>query len=728
MNETQEYIVQFNYIRDLDADIVFEGCKVLCRWLTDGESDREPHKRKQPCPNCGGHDRFRYSPEYKRFFCNQCKPKGGWDGIMLVKSFGDYGELTHMEATQLLAEATGYGNDNALPTEQKQSDKPKPKLLLSARYYLKEDSGVFREVYEHRPQIDFNAYEGAGAEAFSDGRGNGIAIPMFGNDGELSGYVRYYTNGGKPMNAAGSKSGIVGTDSIQNLLQKRQAKIVFLTAGVSDRLTLSGAIAKARLEDGYYAFTTGGGESEKFEKFDSLLRSALEGKTIAVIVDNDEAGEKGAQARGKYLAQFAADVRLVRLPSECTIQGNDVKIKDLRDFLSAGNTFEDLLKLFDEAESVKTESTPAESSQNTPSKRSRHSKRIARPILIRASEVVEKAIAWLWENKIPLGMLSLIAGLAGVGKSFLTVFMTAVITNGWKWPDGTPSEQGSVLFFYGEEGIADTYKKRFRANGADQSKIVFLDGVELVNDNDECSEAGITLQMVDVIERAIHDTAEKTGLPVKMVVIDPISNYWGDKKENSNAEVRSVLKPLQHLAEKTGVAFVLIQHVGKADKEHAQQKVLGSTGIVAACRSVWGVFIDPDDNTKRVFAPLKVNCGYNHTAVSYRIAPPNGTVEIVDVSIENLTGDDIVRSQKQVSKRGPKTDKVGDCADEIAERLKEGDAQASEMLDSLKAEGFGTSTIREAKKQLGVKSVGKGKNTLWHLPTDSTDSVVENAD
>ena len=59
----QEYKRQLAYIRDLDPDTLFEGCKALCRCLNDGDSPNEPQKHKQPCPRCGGDDRFRYSPD-----------------------------------------------------------------------------------------------------------------------------------------------------------------------------------------------------------------------------------------------------------------------------------------------------------------------------------------------------------------------------------------------------------------------------------------------------------------------------------------------------------------------------------------------------------------------------------------------------------------------------------------------------------------------------------------
>lgn len=106
---------------------------------------------------------------------------------------------------------------------------------------------------------------------------------------------------------------------------------------------------------------------------------------------------------------------------------------------------------------------------------------VVRPMLTRSSDVEAKPVQWLWENKIPRGNLSMIAGLGGDGKTFLTVDMTAHITKGIKWADGTPCEKGSVLFFHGEDG-QDTYKERFEANGVNQNRVVFLDGMEVAKE------------------------------------------------------------------------------------------------------------------------------------------------------------------------------------------------------------------------------------------------------
>jgi hypothetical protein len=161
---------------------------------------------------------------------------------------------------------------------------------------------------------------------------------MFAVDGSLSGWVRYGVDGSK-KNPFGSTSGIVGTLARDALLRRQPAKIVFKTAGVSDYLALTQQIAAAGIDTDYYAFTTGGGETEHPDKFESILRPALSGQTVGVIQDNDEAGTTGAQRWAAHIAKYAADVRIIELPPVVF----DHPVKDLRDFFASGSTLSDLL-------------------------------------------------------------------------------------------------------------------------------------------------------------------------------------------------------------------------------------------------------------------------------------------------------------------------------------------------------------------------------------------------
>ena len=299
----------------------------------------------QPCPFCGGTDRFWYSSCHERFFCrdpekNECLANKGVDVLFLVQHKQ---RMSFRDALQFIAHKSGYTTSTAkqetksIPTE----DEPTNATELQT-FELAEDSYYFRAVQKFRPEIDYATYQRAGVVGFRYGIG-GMALPMFDNEGKMSGYVRYLTDGTK-KNSMGSKSGIVGVDARDALLSKRQAKMIFKCAGVSDYLVVSKVIAENGLEADYYAFTNGAGEMENPDKFALILRPALEDQIVAVLQDNDEAGEAGAQKWAGHFAIFAKDVRIIPPPQE---------FNDFRDFLSASNASEVLRWIETEFENAK---------------------------------------------------------------------------------------------------------------------------------------------------------------------------------------------------------------------------------------------------------------------------------------------------------------------------------------------------------------------------------------
>jgi len=253
-----------------------------------------------------------------------------------------------------------------------------------------------------------------------------------------------------------------------------------------------------------------------------------------------------------------------------------------------------------------------------------------RPRLIDPSKLKPRKTSWLWKNKLALKRLNLVTGLKGRGKTFWTCYLASVITNGFDWPDGEPCERGSVLFFAGEDTIDEDYIPRLEANNADLTKVRFIDG----------DGFALTIKDLADIENTIKDTSEETGIPVRLVIIDPVSNFWGGISENNNSAVRSVLKPLAQLAERCEVAFLLIQHMGKSPKKHAQHKILGSTGLPDICRTVWGLYLN-ESTKQRFFAHINSNCCVDPTAVEFVInREAGGRVEIIDGFLEK-TGSEI---------------------------------------------------------------------------------------
>lgn len=79
-------------------------------------------KKHQPCPSCGGKDRFRFT-DYKQgggFICNHCTPDGGsgFDLLMLLCGY-DF-----KEACKAVAGVLGIGGGSAAPAVMKQPPQP----------------------------------------------------------------------------------------------------------------------------------------------------------------------------------------------------------------------------------------------------------------------------------------------------------------------------------------------------------------------------------------------------------------------------------------------------------------------------------------------------------------------------------------------------------------------------------------------------------------------------
>ena len=91
------------------------------------------------------------------------------------------------------------------------------------------------------------------------------------------------------------------------------------------------------------------------------------------------------------------------------------------------------------------------------------------------SEVESSPVRWLWHPYIAIGKITLLQGDPGDGKSTMMMNLIAEITTGGAFPDGKPLEQPQrVIYQCSEDGVADTIKPRLEEQGADCSKVAFI--------------------------------------------------------------------------------------------------------------------------------------------------------------------------------------------------------------------------------------------------------------
>lgn len=230
----------------------------------------------------------------------------------------------------------------------------------------------------------------------------------------------------------------------------------------------------------------------------------------------------------------------------------------------------------------------------------------------RASSIAPEILTWLWPNRIPYGKLTLFAGHPGVGKGMATMYIAACTTKGSGWHECTNiNAPAEVLIVSSEDAAGDTLIPRLMAADADMDKVIIVSDVTADKIQKEFS-----LQ-TDI--PALRELLEANP-DIKLVIIDPIMNHLGGLKANSEQEVRSAMSPLAKLAEKHGIAVIIVTHFNKSTNAESIQRVGGAMGMVGSVRVAWTFGEDKEDGKMKML-PLKANIAPNTGGLEYKVVP-----------------------------------------------------------------------------------------------------------
>lgn len=331
---------------------------------------------------------------------------------------------------------------------------------------------------------------------------------------------------------------------------------------------------------------------------------------------------------------------------------------------------------------------------------------------VSASSVVEERLVWLWNNRIPIGEITLLAGRGGVGKSTLAMQLAAWVTIGDMKGEYYQQPQ-NVLIVINEDNPKNVVVPRLRAAGADMDRVKFL---EVRDERGELSKLTLPGDM-EGLKALVHEHQ------CKLVILDPISSNLRGKK-NDGDEMRPVLERLRReLAEEMNCALLGIVHLRKGQAGDLMEAIMGSSEIGNVARAAMGVIEDPDDSDAIILSQEKGNMtskgleSFRYKIHTHQYFSDAAQTFIVTSRLEWLDPTSVRASDVYADRAGGGDGSVNEAVDWLRSFLAQGPKTRKEVLDAAHKQHYGVRKISSAKKQLRVVSHKNfGQEAEWSLP------------
>lgn len=337
------------------------------------------------------------------------------------------------------------------------------------------------------------------------------------------------------------------------------------------------------------------------------------------------------------------------------------------------------------------------------------------------TEVKLKRRQYLWENRLPLGEVTLWVGHAGIGKSQAAVWLAAHVSRG-TLPGELHDQPSPVLYLGTEDSWEYTLAPRFVAAGAELGNIH-----RLFVETEEGAEATVSLA-VDM--DTLRDEIKATG--ARLIVLDALLSTFGSAKLTEQNTVRRHLEPLARLAQELNIAVVGVAHFRKASDPNPLHMISGSAEFGQVVRSAIGFAPDREaDDGSCVLSLVKTNIApQDLPSIRYRIEPATvdtedgptdvGRFVAVGETEQNVT--ELLNQETGSSEeRSERTEAVAWLQGYLADNG--GEAPAGDIIKAAEKDGFAKHTVQRARAKAGVKSQksGFGKGWVWAMsPEDDT--------
>jgi putative DNA primase/helicase len=339
----------------------------------------------------------------------------------------------------------------------------------------------------------------------------------------------------------------------------------------------------------------------------------------------------------------------------------------------------------------------------------------------RFSECKPESVKWLMQDRIPMGMVSVILGHPGEGKTFLAIEIASRISKGEPLPGSARGlVRGSTAFISAENSLKYVLSPRAIACNADLDKLIHCPVIVDLGDLE--SEKAILFditQHMPILEKSVRENRD-----IKLVIVDPIISHMGAKTETKNdLQVRQVMDALSEFANKTGTAVIVIMHMNKSQSLEAISRTAGSHQFMAGTKAAWLVAKDPNDpeGNRRVMVPIKSNLSANRKSLFFKLHPvsilesnPDEKIETACVVFDEEEGD-IDATEFLNPDRRVEESKTSRAIRFLNETLRTGPMPDSDIERIAKEAGINLNTFRLARKRRGIKAYKTGMSGKWQL-------------
>jgi hypothetical protein len=321
-------------------------------------------------------------------------------------------------------------------------------------------------------------------------------------------------------------------------------------------------------------------------------------------------------------------------------------------------------------------------------------------VMFRGDHIEDKEVEYLWDRRIPLGMLTGLCGNPSDGKTWIALNIAAQGSRGVQPYTESRCPRFNTVH-WSVESMPETLRRRYKAMGGDLKRLYVLTGAT----GQDGKRVGLTLADIPTIERAV------TSAKAKLLVIDPLQSFIGAKVDMHRAnETRPLLDELSMLAGRLNIAVLVIRHLSKANGARSVVRALGSVDITGAMRTEFMVGTAPNDPKNRALVHSKPGELQMAESLRFEIEGRDSKARLIWKGTSQLTASDL--SAPEGSGRKTKIDQANEY---LLSALENGPRKLTE----LQSEGtYDYQTLKRAATRIGVVQSGskQEKERVWELP------------